>query len=123
MLNIIRSHLDRNLLGLRTCPVTKLRKHLGQIWALFLGILAVFLLLWCFTFYLFPIVCTIAFFILKTSFKAMSPYSGKDRRTCLRRCFKEDFKAANISTENISCEISKFVTITTILRPNHICTI
>ena len=45
MLNIIRSHLDRNLLGLRTCPITKLRKHVGQIWALFLGILAVLLLL------------------------------------------------------------------------------
>ena len=44
-LNIIRSHLDRNLLGLGTCPVTKLTKHLGQIWALFLGTLAVLLLL------------------------------------------------------------------------------
>ena len=41
-------------------------------------------------------------------------YSRKYRWTCLRRCFKEDFKAANISIENISCEISKLVTIATI---------
>ena len=36
------------------------------------------------------------------------------RRTCLRRCFKEYFKAVNISIENNSCEISKLVIIPTI---------
>ena len=39
---------------------------------------------------------------------------SKDRRTCLRRCIKEDFKAVNISIEIISCEISKLVIIRTI---------
>ena len=44
---------------------------------------------------------------------AWLPYSRNDRRTCLRRCFKENFNPVNILTENISCEISKLVTITT----------
>ena len=51
-----------------------------------------------------------------------SLYSRKNPRTCLRRCFKEDLKTVNISIENISCEISKLVTITKISRSNHIYT-
>ena len=31
------------------------------------------------------------------TFKAWFPYSCKGRRTCLRRCFKEDFKALDKS--------------------------
>ena len=59
-----------------------------------------------------------------------SPGSRKDLRTCLRRCFKEDFKAVRISIENVSCEISKPATIPTIEKavsvhleihvPNHV---
>ena len=36
--------------------------------------------------------------------KACSPYSRKKRRTCFRRCSKENFKAVNTSIANISCE-------------------
>ena len=50
-------------------------------------------------------------FCIITLLKAWSPYSRKDPRTCLRRCFNEDFKVINISIENISCEISKLVTL------------
>ena len=46
--------------------------------------------------------------------KAWSPYTCKDSRTCLRRCFKEDFKVLNILIANISCERSMPVFITTI---------
>ena len=54
--------------------------------------------------------------------KAWSPSSRKDRRTCLRRWFKEDFKAVRISIEKVSCEISQLVIITRIRRPSHIYT-
>ena len=40
MLNIIRSHLDRNLLGLRTCPITDLRKEPWTEMGIILGNIA-----------------------------------------------------------------------------------
>ena len=70
-------HLDRNLLGLRTCPVTKLRKHLGQIWALILEYRQSCCCSDVLPFNLFLIICTIAVFILKTSFKPGLHMVGK----------------------------------------------
>ena len=52
-------------------------------------------------------------------FKAWSPYSCKDRKTCLQRCFKEEFKVLNILTANIYGERSMPVIITTTWRPSH----
>ena len=43
-----------------------------------------------------------------------SPYSCKDRRTCLRRCCKDDFKVLSKLIPNISYEISMSVIISTI---------
>ena len=57
---------------------------------------------------------------METRLKAWSPYSRKDRRTCLQRCFKEDFKAVRISIEKVFCEISQLVIITRIRRPSYI---
>ena len=47
-------------------------------------------------------------------------YSCKDRRTCLRRCFKEDFKAVRILIEKVSCEIAKLAIIPAIGRGSRI---
>ena len=47
---------------------------------------------------------------------SLVPNSCEDRRTCLQRYFKEDFKVLNILTAHISCETSMLVIITTIWR-------
>ena len=52
--------------------------------------------------------------------KAWSPYSCNSRRTCLRWCFKEDFKAFNIFIATISCETSILVITAAIWRPSRI---
>ena len=46
--------------------------------------------------------------------KAWSSYSRNNRRTCLSRWFKEDFKAVKISIATTSSERSILATITTI---------
>ena len=49
-----------------------------------------------------PVLCQ----IVSSPFVCSSPYRCNDRRTCLRRCFKEDFKALSISIANIFRERS-----------------
>ena len=58
----------------------------------------------------------VEYFEVSIVVKSWSPYSCKGRRTCLRRCFKEDLKALIISVANISCERSILVTM---WRPSH----
>ena len=47
-------------------------------------------------------------------YKAWFPYSCKDRRTCLRRRFEEDFNVLSTLIADSSCERSMPMIITTI---------
>ena len=44
----------------------------------------------------------------KIAFNFLPDFSRNNRRTCFRRCSKEDFKAVDTSIANISFEISEY---------------